>query len=222
MLDEADQYALLLSLGAGLATSVGGLIAVWKKPDQKLLAFLLGTAIGVMAMLSVVELYVKNVIENGFVGVTLATGAGALLYVFLEPLLPKAEVIDVKDDGKKEEGGRADESNEANGGLGDGQSKTSKARLMRLGLLMAITMTLHNLPEGFAVAFSSFTSIGPVMATAIGVHNIPEGIIVAAPVYAATGSRSKALLMATASGLSEPAGALMVGLYTSRRIKYTR
>uniref|UniRef100_A0A7R9XTT4 Zinc permease family n=2 Tax=Micromonas pusilla TaxID=38833 RepID=A0A7R9XTT4_MICPS len=87
--------------------------------------------------------------------------------------------------------------------------KLSKARLMRLGLLMAITMTLHNLPEGFAVAFSSFTSIGPVMAAAIGVHNVPEGIIVAAPVYAATGSRRQALMMATASGLSEPAGALL-------------
>ena len=209
MFDEADQYALLLSLLAGLATSVGGLIAVWKKPDQKLLAFLLGTAIGVMATLSVVELYVKNVMENGFIGVTLATGAGALLYVFLEPLLPKAEVIELKDDGKKQGSSRADESNDGS----DPSSKLSKARLMRLGLLMAITMTLHNLPEGFAVAFSSFTSIGPVMATAIGVHNVPEGIIVAAPVYAATGSRRQALLMATASGLSEPAGALMALLF---------
>ena len=58
---------------------------------------------------------------------------------------------------------------------------------------------MHNLPEGFAVAFSSFTDVGLVMATAIGVHNVPEGIIVAAPVYAATGSRRQALLLATAS-----------------------
>ena len=28
----------------------------------------------------------------------------------------------------------------------------SKARLLRLGILMAFAMTLHNLPEGFAVA----------------------------------------------------------------------
>ena len=49
------------------------------------------------------------------------------------------------------------------------------------------------------MAFSSFTDVGVVMATAIGVHNVPEGIIVAAPVYAATGSRRQALLMATAS-----------------------
>ena len=94
---------------------------------------------------------------------------------------------------------------------------------MRLGLLMAITMTLHNLPEGFAVAFSSYTSVGPVMAAAIGVHNVPEGIIVAAPVFAATGSRRRALLMATVSGLSEPAGALLAlsSSRTSRRRCYS-
>mmetsp|Transcript_40035 Transcript_40035/g.99065 ORF Transcript_40035/g.99065 Transcript_40035/m.99065 type:complete len:373 (-) Transcript_40035:56-1174(-) len=226
MFDDADWYALGLSLMAGLATSVGGLIAVWKKPDSRLLAFLLGTAIGVMATLSVVELYVKNVIENGFVGVTLATGAGAALYMLLEPLLPKEPVLLEGGSKGHAQGGAAgggaskgggssgaergsSQWEEDNGGLGDGESKVSKARLMRLGMLMAITMTLHNLPEGFAVAFSSFTDIGPVMAAAIGVHNVPEGIIVAAPVYAATGSRRQALLMATASGLSEPAGALL-------------
>lgn len=37
----------------------------------------------------------------------------------------------------------------------------------------------------------------------------PQGVIVAAPVYAATGSRWKALGLATASGLSEPLGALL-------------
>lgn len=46
------------------------------------------------------------------------------------------------------------------------------AGLMRLGLLMAITMTLHNLPEGCAVAFSAFTDFGPLMALAIAVHNM--------------------------------------------------
>jgi ZIP family zinc transporter len=86
---------------------------------------------------------------------------------------------------------------------------TNPAELMRLGMLMAVTMTLHNLPEGFAVAFSAYTEMGLIMALAIAVHNIPEGIIVAAPIYAATGSRLRAIGMATASGLSEPLGAFI-------------
>lgn len=36
-----------------------------------------------------------------------------------------------------------------------------------------------------------------------------QGVIVAAPMYAATGSRWKAVGLATASGLSEPVGALL-------------
>ena len=49
------------------------------------------------------------------------------------------------------------------------------------------------------MAFSAFTDFGAVMALAIAVHNIPEGVIVAAPVYAATGSRWKAMGIAVAS-----------------------
>jgi ZIP family zinc transporter len=36
----------------------------------------------------------------------------------------------------------------------------------------------------------------------------PEGLIIAVPVYAATNSKSKAIALAAASGLSEPIGAL--------------
>ena len=49
------------------------------------------------------------------------------------------------------------------------------------------------------MAFSAFTDFGAVMALAIAVHNIPEGVIVAAPVFAATGSRWKAMGIAVAS-----------------------
>eukprot|EP00899_Mesostigma_viride_P024130 jgi/Mesvir1/4901/Mv11163-RA.1 len=94
-----------------------------------------------------------------------------------------------------------------------GSRKKAKGRrpaeLLRLGFLMAFTMTVHNLPEGFAVAMAAYTNFGVVMAVAVAVHNIPEGIIVAAPVYAATNNRWQAFGMAVASGLSEPLGAVL-------------
>jgi len=40
-------------------------------------------------------------------------------------------------------------------------------------------------------------------------HNIPEGMAVAVPILYATGSRKKAFLYATLSGLAEPLGALV-------------
>ena len=44
---------------------------------------------------------------------------------------------------------------------------------------------------------------------AITLHNIPEGLAVSAPVYAATGRRTKAFLWSFLSGICEPVGALL-------------
>jgi ZIP family zinc transporter len=52
--------------------------------------------------------------------------------------------------------------------------------MLRLGLLMTITLTIHNLPEGFAVAFSAFTNIGPIMALAIGMAVVAAAAVGAA------------------------------------------
>jgi ZIP family zinc transporter len=54
--------------------------------------------------------------------------------------------------------------------------------------------------------------LGVAIAVAIAIHNIPEGLAVSAPVYAATGSRSKAFLWSFLSGLAEPAGAIVAAV----------
>ncbi len=76
MLDDGERRAMTLSTLAGLATTLGAVVAVWKKPDARAMAFLLGVAIGVMTSLSFVELYAKNVIEHGFWSITAATLGG--------------------------------------------------------------------------------------------------------------------------------------------------
>lgn len=162
-----------------------------RKPSDSHLAFLLGIAIGVMMCLSVFELWIHNSIEHGFAPVTCAVAGGALLYRVVQPLLPEGNL-----------------QISPNSTI-DKSTMSRSGELLRLGVVMSLTMTLHNFPEGFAVAFSSLTDFGPIMALAIAIHNIPEGIIVAAPVYAATGSRWKALGMAALSGVSEPVGALI-------------
>ncbi|KAK9826570.1 hypothetical protein WJX74_003411 [Apatococcus lobatus] len=274
MLSKEQSYALLLSTLAGLSTSIGGAAAIIQRPGDGQLALLLGLAIGVMATLSVVELWIKNALEHGAWGISAAVFGGALLYYLVQPYLPDfeqhhtSEAASEKQPARKEQtltrhledgspraaleghqvsqaihrrageglrsrGGDAGQKGQAGSILLSQETASSKddisaasaeaalslptskvaaarsAELLRLGLLMALTMTLHNMPEGFAVAFASFTDFGPLMAVAIAVHNIPEGVIVAAPVYAATGSRWKALGISVASGLSEPVGALI-------------
>lgn len=244
MISEPELWALALSTFAGLSTTVGAGFAVVRQPDDSMLAFLLGLALGVMATLSIVELWIKNALDNGLLPVSAAVVAGAALFYVAHPFFPEVEISQQdKEDMAQQEGlettvtagneltksrKRTASTSSAPATVAETSERRSSippAELFRLGLLMAVTMTLHNMPEGLAVAFSSYTDFGAVMAVAIAMHNIPEGIIVAAPIYAATGSRSKALLIATASGLSEPVGALLALVFvkpflTPERLHY--
>ena len=71
-------------------------------------------------------------------------------------------------------------------------------------------MGIHNFPEGLAIGVAVLESAqyGLVLMVAIALHNIPEGIAVAAPIQAGGGGRLKATLIALATGLTEPLGAL--------------
>ena len=53
----------------------------------------------------------------------------------------------------------------------------------------------------------------------MALHNIPEGIAVSVPVYYATGSRKKAFLIASLTGLADPAGAVLGWLLLMPLIK---
>ena len=84
-------------------------------------------------------------------------------------------------------------------------------RLVRMGLMTAVAIGIHNFPEGLATFVSALSdpSVGLALAVAIAIHNIPEGVCVAIPVYYATGNRWKAFGWALLSGVSEPIGAAL-------------
>ncbi|KAA0156818.1 hypothetical protein FNF29_00928 [Cafeteria roenbergensis] len=90
-------------------------------------------------------------------------------------------------------------------------AQTAAARQSRLAAVMFLALTIHNLPEGVAVAASSLSSAaaGNHMTAAIAVHNAVEGLALATPVLAATGSPLKALAATLVSGLTEPVGAVL-------------
>jgi zinc transporter ZupT len=87
----------------------------------------------------------------------------------------------------------------------------AKARSWRLGMLLALVLTVHNLPEGLAVGVSALKSkeLGLALASAIFLHNVAEGVVIAVPLLAATGNRWLALGITAASGVSEPLGAAL-------------
>ena len=90
--------------------------------------------------------------------------------------------------------------------------------------LFVIAITLHNLPEGMAIGVSfsqGDLSVGLPLTAAIAIQDAPEGLAVAMALRAARISPWRAVLIASASGLMEPIGALIgLGLSTGMALAY--
>ena len=87
--------------------------------------------------------------------------------------------------------------------------------LLKTGALLAIGITIHNLPEGIAVGagYAHMPEFGIFIALAILLHNIPEGIATALPLCQGGLCRWDAFRVALFSGLAEPVGALAAALF---------
>ena len=90
--------------------------------------------------------------------------------------------------------------------------------------LFVLAIVLHNLPEGMAIGVSfskSDMSVGLPLTTAIAIQAIPEGLAVALALRATGMSAGRAVLLAAASGLMEPLGAIVgVGMSSGMALAY--
>ena len=193
-------FALLLSTLAGLSTTIGSLLALFvRKPGSRLMTLTLGFSGGVMILVSFVELLPGGIDAIGFAPANLAFFGGMMAMYLIDVLIPHDYMA---------------EHHHTETGTEDDQDAALKSRLLKTGLFVALGLGIHNFPEGmasFATALSD-PQLGIAIAIAIAIHNIPEGLAVSAPVYAATGSRSKAFWWSFLSGVAEPAGALLAAV----------
>ncbi|GBG27504.1 cAMP-dependent protein kinase regulatory subunit [Hondaea fermentalgiana] len=194
--------ALSMSMIAGLATGVGALSVVLldRKPKPKHMAFSMALAGAVMLTVSVFDMYIPLVQEDGFLYPTLVAIGGGLIFDLLLRMLPQPERMMLPQFHRKMAHKNDDEMTPA---------QTSSVKQLRLGMIMMVTLTAHNFPEGLAVSMANIKSdsLGFVVTLAIALHNVPEGLAIAVPIYAATGRKFYAIGMALLSGLSEPLGA---------------
>ncbi|CEG40299.1 zinc (zn2)-iron (fe2) permease family [Plasmopara halstedii] len=89
--------------------------------------------------------------------------------------------------------------------------EAAKEKLQRMGILSAMAVGIHNIPEGITtfVASSEHAWIGLSLAIGVALHNVAEGIAVAAPIYFATGSTCRGLLWCFLSVLAQHIGGLI-------------
>jgi ZIP family zinc transporter len=195
--------AFLLTLFAGLSTGIGSLIAfVAKRTNTNFLSLALGLSAGVMIYVSFMEMLPKSLAslsgiygeKAGMLYMILGLFGGIALIALIDFLIPESR-----------------NPHEMHGV----EEMKSNYRLKQTGIITAVTIAIHNFPEGIATFMSALSSLEvaiPITA-AIAIHNIPEGIAVAVPIYHSTGSKKKAFWLSFASGLAEPVGALIAFLF---------
>lgn len=213
------QLAFLLTILAGLSTGIGSLIAfAVKEKSTRMLTFSMGFAAGVMLYVSFMEILPEAVHalgdhfgceEEGAWTAIAAFFGGVLVVGLIDKLIP------TKDNPHELQDTHLTSISEVV--EGDSETRLSQMKpkrkkdLMRVGILTAIALAIHNFPEGVATFVATLESpqLGMTIAAAIAIHNIPEGIAVSMPIFHATGDRRKAFFYSFLSGVVEPLGAFL-------------
>lgn len=215
-------WIILVTFIAGcVGTGIGGLIgALFKKDSKKVVSLLLSFAAGVMLAVVCFDLLTEAVHPSGseidskwmpflVVGMTLVGYSICfLLNWFIDKKVGKEVPHTSKDHPEVH-----DEPGELIHADHFEHHKNSDHKLFVAGLVMAVAIALHNLPEGMVIGATYAKNPGVIMggsgllvALVIGLHNIPEGMAVSTPLIAGGTKRWKAVLAAAASGLPTVAG----------------
>jgi len=190
-----------------LGTMLGSAFVFFMKQDMpdRLQKALLGFASGVMVAASVWSLLIPAIEAEADKGAWAVMPAavgfllGILFLLAIDELTPHLHVGATSPEGPR--------------------SKLSRTAML------ALAVTIHNLPEGMAVGVvlagatqgTAGLSMSAAIAVSLGIaiQNIPEGAIISMPMRAAGNSRWKSFVIGSLSGVVEPVGAVAVLLLAS-------
>lgn len=190
--------ALIIGILLPLAGTVLGSAFVFfmkKEIPDRLQKTLLGFASGVMVAAGVWSLLIPSIDMAGESIIPAAVGflSGVAFLLLIDELTPHLHVGTQKIEGLR-------------------------SRLSRTAML-ALAVTIHNLPEGMAVGVvfageSHGLTLSAAFAVSIGIalQNIPEGAIISMPMFAEGNSRLKSFLIGSLSGVVEPIGSVAIML----------
>jgi len=181
---------VLISTMAGMATVLGGLLVILKRPGRRRIGLFGGFAGGVMLTVAFMNLVNESIKESNYLTATIGFAIGAL-FMFLLDILLSHKHFEIKEKG------------------------LINPHLVKIGILIAIGIALHNIPEGIAVGagFAHLPKFGILLAIAIGLHNIPEGIATTMFIHSGGKCRKDCLKITFLAGIVEPIGAIAAFLF---------
>lgn len=184
-------YATLIgALVGALGTGIGAVATFFiRVKNNRISAVLMGISGGIMLAIVLFDMLPES-LEAAAWWVTLVfLLLGALVMLLINKLLPHYDVPSEHDDS-------------IIAGL-------KQKRLVRSGLLLALGIGVHNLPEGLALGsgLTAATGFGAGLAILLFVHNIPEGMGLAIPLKLGKVPYGKILLVAVLAAAPMAIGA---------------
>jgi len=202
------RYALLGGSAGFVATAVGAFLAIGLRDiSTRTQDSMLGFAAGMMLAASAFSLILpgleagRELFGNGpaaALTVVVGLGLGVLLMLGLDYFTPH--------------------EHESTGPCGPNYERLNRV------WLFVLAIALHNIPEGMAIGVSFANgdlSVGLPLTMAISIQDIPEGLAVALALRTTGLPALGSVLVAAASGLMEPIGALVgIGMSSGFAIAY--
>lgn len=178
---------------AGLVTGItgtglGGLTAFFPSSlSKRIQSTLLEFTTGIMISMVCMELLPEGYKTAGFFYTTIGLLAGVLMIILVDEWLRAY------------------------------MKKEGKQPVMLSGWMMVFAVSLHNLPEGFAVGagFQTGTKVGITLSIAILLHDIPEGMAMAIPLRLGKIKPLRIFVITILSGLPMGVGAFLGAAFGS-------
>lgn len=169
-----------MSLLAGTATGIGGLVAVFFNPKERNLVLGLGFSSGIMLGISFLMLVLKS-LQADFPLCFIGFAIGALLFSSLDFIFPHTHIAEPR------------------------SSFLKLGTLVAIGIAIHDIPEGFGIGSGFTMS----QNLGMKLTIGIMLHNIPEGIAIGLPFHFSGMGRFKTVFICLAAGISTLVGALL-------------
>lgn len=149
---------IISAVASALGISVGGGIAWIMKGLQTGFSFIYSLCAGLIVGLLFLEMIPENIELGGFVNLAIGSSIGIILFKYIHQLMDKITII---------------------------TASHQKDIFVRSGVLLTLSIAIHNFPVGIALGPTLGTDMGELLLTTLVLHNIPEGMIVFTPLFLA-------------------------------------
>lgn len=146
------------AIASGLGIGVGGGLAWILKGTQQSFGFIYSLCGGLILGLVFLEMIPESIKLGGPANLTVAGITGFFLFLFIHRFMDNITII---------------------------TNSHQKDIFVRTGVILAVSVAIHNFPVGIALGSTIGSEIGGSILTTLVIHNIPEGIIIFTPLFLA-------------------------------------